>query len=213
MATSKGQVALSFLLFRYFYYVITNSLQARGEVSKVNEENMLILEKAANLDVSYSPNLGVILLFHRAYQSNFAQADIVCGGVITMLATSLGLNFNHLRPIVGNTLVNMSVLTSATMVVVHQGRHCIQIPGVEHLLPTPMPNNFSIENKILHYVPQEGDATFNQEGPKPKQVDEEELAAYEEEEQPQEDAQEEVPYTTYADIYSLQGSINDMSNH
>lgn len=30
---------------RYFYYVITNMLQERGEVSKVNEENMLILGK------------------------------------------------------------------------------------------------------------------------------------------------------------------------
>jgi len=37
----------------YFYYVITNSLQARGEVSKVNDENILVLGKAANLDVGY----------------------------------------------------------------------------------------------------------------------------------------------------------------
>jgi hypothetical protein len=48
----------------YFYYVITNLLQARGEVSKVNDENMLILMKAANLDVGYSPNLAAILLLH-----------------------------------------------------------------------------------------------------------------------------------------------------
>ena len=61
---------------RYFYYVITNSLQARGEDSKVNEENMLILGKAANLDVGYSPNLGAILLFHLAHQANCAQGDI-----------------------------------------------------------------------------------------------------------------------------------------
>ena len=92
---------------RYFYYVITNSLQARGEVSKVNDENMLILGKAANLDVGYSPNLGAILLLHLAHQANHAQGDIACGGVITMLANSLGLNYNHLRPIVGNNLVNI----------------------------------------------------------------------------------------------------------
>ena len=61
---------------RYFYYVITNSLQARGEVSKVNEENMLILRKAANLDVGYSPNLGAILLLHLAHQANCTQGDI-----------------------------------------------------------------------------------------------------------------------------------------
>ena len=90
---------------RYFYYVITNSLQARGEVSKVNDENMLILRKAANLDVGYSPNLGAILLLHLAHQANHTQGDIVCGGVITMLANSLGLNFNHLAPLSVTTLL------------------------------------------------------------------------------------------------------------
>ena len=81
-----------------------------------------------------------------------------------MLANSLGLNYDHLRPIVGNTLVNICVLTSAGMVVVHNGHHCIKIPGVAYLLPTPMPNRFSIENGQLHYVTQEGDAAFDQEG-------------------------------------------------
>ena len=173
---------------------------------------MLILGKAANLDVGYSPNLGAILLLHLAHQANHAQGDIVCGGVITMLANSLGLNYNHLCPIVGNTLVNIHVLTSAGMVVVRNGRHCIRIPGVAHLLPTPMPNRFSIEHGQLHYVAQEGDAAFDQEGPEPKQVDEEEFATDEEEEQPQEQPQQEA-YTTYADLNNFQGSIDDMSNH
>ena len=74
-----------------------------------------------------------------------------------------------------------------------------------------MPNRFSIENGQLHYVPQEGDAAFDQEGPEPEQVDEEELATDEEEEQPQEQQQQEA-YTTYSDLYSLKGSINDISN-
>ena len=121
----------------------------------------------------------------------------MCGGVITMLANSLGLNNNHLLPIVGNTLVNIHVLTSAGMVVVRNGRHCIKILGVAYLLTTPMPNRFSIENGQLRYVAQEGDATFEQEGPEPEQVDEEELSTDEEEEQPQQD------YTTYADIKNL----------
>jgi hypothetical protein len=56
----------------------------------------------------------------------------------------------------------------------------------------------------LHYVPQEGDAAFDPEGPKPEQVDEEELATDEEEDvQPQEEAQQEMPYTTNVDIDSL----------
>ena len=81
-----------------------------------------------------------------------------------MLANSLGLNYSHLRPIVGYTLVNIRVLTSASMVVVHNGRYCIKISGVAYLLPTPMPNRFSFKNGQLHYVAQEGDAAFDQEG-------------------------------------------------
>jgi hypothetical protein len=35
------------LAIRYFYYVITNSLQARGEVSKVNDEKMPVLGESS----------------------------------------------------------------------------------------------------------------------------------------------------------------------
>jgi hypothetical protein len=47
----------------YLYYIITNSLQAQGEVSKVNEENMIILGKAANPHIDYTPNLGAIFCY------------------------------------------------------------------------------------------------------------------------------------------------------
>ena len=103
---------------------------------------MLVLGKTTNLDIGYSSKLGAILLLHLRHQANHAQGDIVCGGVITMLDNSLGLNYNHFRSIVGNTLVNICVLTSAGMVVVNHGRHYIRIPGVAHLLPILMPNRF-----------------------------------------------------------------------
>ena len=163
----------------------------------VNDENMLVLGKGANLDIGYLPNLGAIPLLHLTHQANHAQGDIVCRGVITMLANSLGLNYYHLRLIVGNNLVNIRVLTSAGMVVVSHGHHCIKIPGVAYLLPTPMPNHFSTEHGKLHYVAQAGDTTFDQESPEPGQIDEEELTTNEEEEQPQQD------YTTYVDFNNL----------
>ena len=60
---------------------------------------MLVLGKVANLDVGYSPNIEEILLLHLAHQANHARGDVMCGGVITMLANSLGLNYNHLPPL------------------------------------------------------------------------------------------------------------------
>ena len=49
---------------RYLYYVIANTLQARGEFTKVNEEEMIILAKAAIPTCNVTPNLGAFLLFH-----------------------------------------------------------------------------------------------------------------------------------------------------
>ena len=67
-----------------------------------------------------------------------------------------------------------------------------------------MPKHFSIEHGQLHYVAQEVDTSFDQEGPEPEQVDEEE-------EEHQEHAQQEA-YTTYAYLRSFQRSIDDMGN-
>ena len=77
------------------------------------------------------------------------------------ITNSLGLNFINLPHIVHNTLVNINILASVGMVVDRRGHHCIQILGVRHLFSTPMPNHLSIEKGILHYVQQEGDATFD----------------------------------------------------
>lgn len=98
------------------------------------------------------------------------------------------------------------------MVIACQGRHFIRIPGVGNLLPTTMVNCFLIDGGILHYVQQGGDEAFDQEAPEREDVSNDELAMDEEEEQPQDDVLEDVLYTTYVDIYNLEGSINNMSN-
>ena len=41
---------------RYFFYVIANTLQARGEFTRVNEDEMCILAKAAQVDTDITPN-------------------------------------------------------------------------------------------------------------------------------------------------------------
>lgn len=64
----------------------------------------------------------------------------------------------------------------------------------------------------MHYVAQKGDEAFNQEAPKPKEIDEEKFASEEEEQQPQDDAPENMPYNTHADAKNLGCSIDNMSN-
>ena len=70
-----------------------------------------------------------------------------------MLANSIGLNYNHLRPIVGNTLVNIRVLTSAGMVVVRNGCHLSKFPEwrtcYPHLCLTVSPSR--MDNCIMFH--------------------------------------------------------------
>ena len=81
---------------RYFFYVIANTLQARGEFTRVNEDEMLILAKAAQLDTDITPNLGTMLLFHLTRQAHQSRGPITCGGFITVPANSLGLDLSNL---------------------------------------------------------------------------------------------------------------------
>jgi hypothetical protein len=49
---------------RYLYYVIANTLQARNEFTRLNEEDMLVLSKVVIPECNMMPNLGAILLFY-----------------------------------------------------------------------------------------------------------------------------------------------------
>ena len=75
---------------RYFFYIIANTLQAHDEFTRVNEDEMLILAKAAHVDTDTTPNLGTMLLFHLTRQAHQHRGPITCGGVITVLARALG---------------------------------------------------------------------------------------------------------------------------
>ena len=57
------------------------------------------------------------------------------------------------------------------MIINQHGRVFIRIPRVEELFPTPMPNIFSIENGILHYVVQDGEEEVEPKGQIPEDYD------------------------------------------
>jgi hypothetical protein len=48
----------------YLYYVIAYTLQVCGDFTRVNEEDMMVLAKAAIQDCNLTLNLGAILLFY-----------------------------------------------------------------------------------------------------------------------------------------------------
>ena len=81
---------------RYLYYVIANTLQERGEFTKVNEEEMIILAKAAIPTCNVTHNLGAFLLFHLDRQAVQIRGAITCGGIITLLAERLLIDLNEL---------------------------------------------------------------------------------------------------------------------
>ena len=73
------------------------------------------------------------------------------------------------------------------------------------LFPSPMPNLFSIEDGVLHYVGQEEEDEVEPEGEYPEEPNVEA-------EIPEEEAYVPPQYTTYQDLHELGDHINDISN-
>jgi hypothetical protein len=93
------------------------------------------------------------------------------------------------------------------MVKKRQGRYFLIIPRADHLIAAPMPNGlFSIEKGCLHYDAHVEANLSQQEVPKEEDEEEEEQAGPEQEQLPPN------PYTTYKDMYALEGNIQNMSN-
>ena len=110
-----------------------------------------------------------MLLFHLARQAHQSHGPITCGGVITVLANSLGLDLSNLAQLTGKRFVGTTTLRATCMITNQQGSIFIRIPGVAKLFPTPMPHLFSIENGVLHYVGQEEEEEVEPEGEYPEE--------------------------------------------
>jgi hypothetical protein len=63
----------------YLYYVIDNTLQARGDFTRVNEDDMMVLTKAIFPNCNIKPHLGVLLVMYLKHQALEARGPI-CGG-------------------------------------------------------------------------------------------------------------------------------------
>ena len=96
-------------------YVLANTLQARNELTRPNDEDILILAKAAIPNNNVSLNLGAVLVRYLEYQSNVSQGPLTCGGVIIVLATTMGINLDNLQPLLGERCVGFSTLKACKM--------------------------------------------------------------------------------------------------
>ena len=190
---------------RYLYYVIANTLQARGEFTRVNEEHMLVLAKAALPDCNMTPHIGAILVLYLKHQALQTQGAITCGGVITVLAKALHADIGNLMPLMGERHVGFSTLNACGMVSKRSGRYFVRIPGAGRLYPAPLPTNlFSLENGVLHY-----DAQVEQHQPNVK-VPEEEDEVEPQREGPEQEQQPRNPFTTYDNLMELGGRVENM---
>ena len=149
-----------------------------------------------------------MLLFNLDRQAHQTRGDIACGGIATVLATTPGLNIANLQPLDGERRITLRILRAVGMVLKKQGIYVIHIPRAGRLFPAPLPNNlFSIEDGRLHYVEQEEQVEIDPELEEP-----EEGEVVEEAWEPEQEVPAPNPYTTYNDVYSLRGSIDNMSN-
>jgi hypothetical protein len=190
------------------YYVIANTLQARGDFTKVNEEDMMILAKVVFPESNIRPNLGAILIFYLHHQAREARVPICGGGVITVLARRLHINVSNLRALEGPRHLGFTTLNACGMVRKIDGRFYFNIPGDDHLIAAPLPNGlFSTEDGRLHYNAQvEASLSQQQNEPEGEEEVRQEHAGPEQEQQPLHD------FTTYKDMYALEESIENLSN-
>ena len=167
----------------------------------------MILAKVVFPDSNIRPNLGALLIIYLNHQALEARGPICGGGVITILARGLNINVSNLRALEGPRRLGFTTLNACGMVRKIDGRFYFNIPGVDHLIPAPLPNGlFSLEDRRLHYDAQvEANLPQQQDEPEGEEV-EQEHAGPEQEQQPLHD------FTTYQDMYALEGSIENLSN-
>src|SRR3954468_14085535 len=75
---------------------------ARGEFTRVNEEDMVILTKASIVNCNLMPNLGDLLVFYLKHQDLQSRGPICGGGVVTVLAHTLEINLGNMQPLAGS---------------------------------------------------------------------------------------------------------------
>jgi hypothetical protein len=88
------------------------------------------------------------------------------------------------------------------------GGYYFNIPRADHLIVSPLPNGlFSIEDGRLHY-----DAWVEANLPQQQNEPEGEEEVEEENQGPKQEHQPQNDFTTYENIYALEGSIEHMSS-
>jgi hypothetical protein len=143
-------------VIRYLYDVIANSLLTCADYARVNGDDMIILAKVVIPNYNMMPNLGTILLFHLERQAHQACDCITCGGIPTIVATTLAINVSGLRPLHDERQVFYTTLRVVGMLYKKRGSFFVHIPGAERFLRVPLPNNlFSLQDSRLHYVEHE----------------------------------------------------------
>ena len=197
--TPKGN-QIYYSAIKYLFYVIANTLQAHGDFTRVNEEDMLILAKAAITNCNLTPNLGALLVFYLKHQALKSRGPICGEGVVTVLARALHVNLGNIQPLTRSDRLSLSNLRACGMISKNHGKYFFDIPGADHLIPAPLSNGlFSINDGRLRYDAQVESNLPQQEIPMGGGEDEEV-----EQGGPKQDVQPPNYYTTYDDIYALE---------
>jgi hypothetical protein len=151
-------------------------LQARGDFTRLNEEDMMILAKVVFPDSNIHPNLGTLLIIYLNHQALEVRGPICGGGVITILARGLIINVSNLRALEGPHCLGFTNLNACAMVRKIDGRFYFNTPGADHLIAAPLPNDlFSFEERRFHYDGQVEANLFPQQDEPEEEEDEAEL--------------------------------------
>jgi hypothetical protein len=91
-------------------------LQERGNFTRLNEEDMMVLAKAVFPECNLRPNLGAILVLYLNHQALEARGPICGGGVISLVERRLNIDVSNLRVLEGPRRLGSTTLNACGMI-------------------------------------------------------------------------------------------------
>ena len=97
---------------RYFTYFLASTLFGRGDMGAMTSPDILVLHQALFGDQHGKPNLGALLCAHFRCQRAASAGEIRCGGLVTQIALSRGINLPPMTHVLGTTTLDNNYMVA-----------------------------------------------------------------------------------------------------
>ena len=113
---------------RYFIYFLSSVVFARDKMHHVSQVELFLVEITL-CPSAHRDTIGAMIAYHFSKQSHQHHGAITCGGLITHIATHLGVDMLNFPPLVGYQLLDIRFLNHAFVISEsREGHHYFLVP-------------------------------------------------------------------------------------